>query len=777
VRAADPTTTCRIAAIEEPGVLRAYKSDVRWRIHQGDADSYRAAARSINLSNADAVNVQHEFGLYGVWKPQLDKNGEPDGEYTYDDHLSVFLQELKKPVVTTLHTVLPKPNAAIRKTIRSISDLSDELIVMAETAVTLLHTDYGIIAPPRVIPHGTPTIVPHGRATFKAKMGVKGRSLISTFGLVDPRKGLEFMIEAMPKIVAEHPDALYLIAGRSHPDLLRDQGEDYRNSLVALTKSLGVSENVAFIDQYMTQHDIIELLLATDVYVTPYLDPNQITSGTLSYALGAGKAIVSTKYLHAIEALDEGRGTLVDFKDSEQLSHAVNSILGNPELKQSMEQSTFAYAREATWPRVGEAFLSIATEMVADYKARTLSQKGGERKRSSDLGRRVANNPIISVLEVTPSRPGMEVMSVTNAAAAQVGDEVVLLLRVSERPMAGVDPPEDALTLDLTVSDPRVQSLGEGYLSDDVVSFAYFDMSSSPSRVVDVYLPRALTGLDLSDPRRIRFHHPTGGFSAATDDFNDFLTQMSHLRVARSRDGVHFEIDEKPSVLPVNHFDEYGCEDPRATFIDGAWQITYVSVGRIGITTSRLTTTDFTSFEHKGVMFLPDHKDVALFPEKIGGRYAALTRPMPQSFGRTVGMWIAFSDDLISWGDHRPVARPRPGLWDELRIGAGCVPIRVAGGWLEIYHGVNRDSQYALGGMLLDADDPSTVLARSSEPILVPTDTYETTGNLKNNVFSCGHVGIDAGTDAIRVYYGAAGSAIAAADFHIDDILDQLHPC
>ena len=287
MRAADPSTTCRIAAIEEPGVLRAYKSDVRWRIHQGDPDSYRAAARSINLSNADAVNVQHEFGLYGVWRAQVDKNGAPI-DSAYEDYLSVFLQELRKPVVTTLHTVLPKPNASLRKTIRSISELSDELIVMAETAVTLLKSDYGIMVPPRVIPHGTPTIVPHGRATFKAKMGVKGRSLISTFGLVDPRKGLEFMIEAMPEIVAQHPDALYLIAGRSHPDLLRDQGEDYRNSLVALTKSLGINDHVAFIDQYMTQHDIIELLLATDVYVTPYLDPNQITSGTLSYALGAG---------------------------------------------------------------------------------------------------------------------------------------------------------------------------------------------------------------------------------------------------------------------------------------------------------------------------------------------------------------------------------------------------------------------------------------------------------------------------------------------------------
>jgi predicted GH43/DUF377 family glycosyl hydrolase/glycosyltransferase involved in cell wall biosynthesis len=776
VRAADPATTCRIAAIEEPGVLRAYKSDVRWRIHQGDADSYRAAARSINLSNADVVNVQHEFGLYGVWHPQLDAKGDVVG-HVYEDNLAVFLQEMRKPVITTLHTVLPKPNASIRKSIRAISELSDELIVMAETAVTLLKEDYGIKVPPRVIPHGTPAINPHGRATFKAKMGVKGRNLISTFGLVDPRKGLEFMIEAMPEIVAQHPDALYLIAGRSHPDLLRDQGEDYRNSLIALTKSLDMSAHVAFIDQYMTQHEIIELLLATDVYVTPYLDPNQITSGTLSYALGAGKAIVSTKYLHAVEALDEGRGELVDFRDSEQLAHAINAILGDPLVKQRMEQATYAYAREATWPRVGLSFLAIAAEVVSDYKSRTSKLKGGERPRSSDLGRRVAANPLLRASDVVPSRPEMEVVSVTNAAVARVGDEVVLLLRVNERPKTGIEPPENALTLDLTVSDPRVQQLGEGYQSEDLVSFAYLDPASSPRRIVDIYLPRSLTGLDLSDPRRIRFHHPTGGFSAATDDFNDFLTQMSHLRVARSRDGVQFTVDEKPSVLPENHFDEYGCQDPRATFIDGQWHITYVSVGRIGITTSRLTTTDFTSFERKGVMFLPDHKDVALFPEKIGGRYASLTRPMPQSFGRTVGMWIAFSDDLSSWGDHRPVARPRPGLWDEVRIGAGCVPMRVADGWLEIYHGVNRDAQYSLGAMLLDADDPSKVIARSSEPILAPTDVYETTGLVKNNVFSCGHVALDVDANSIRVYYGAAGSVTAAADFIVDDILDQLHPC
>ena len=247
VRAADPSTTCRIAAIDEPGVLRAYKSDVRWRIRQGDVESYQAAARSINLSNADAVSVEHEFGLYGVWHNPVAVDGQT-GEGIYEDHLSPLLQELRRPVATTLHTVLPKPSASMRKAIRSISELSDELIVMAETAVGLLVSDYGISRPPRVIPHGVPTIEPHGRASFKAKMGLKGRQIISTFGLVDPRKGLEFMIAAMPEVVARHPDALYLIAGQTHPDLLRAQGEGYRNSLIALIRKLGMDDHVAFID-------------------------------------------------------------------------------------------------------------------------------------------------------------------------------------------------------------------------------------------------------------------------------------------------------------------------------------------------------------------------------------------------------------------------------------------------------------------------------------------------------------------------------------------------
>src|ERR1039458_9665682 len=271
VRIADPTAICRVAAIDEPAVLRQYASEVRWRIRQGDAESYRAAARAINGSNADVVNVQHEFGLYGRGSEPVYANGRWS-DSLYEDHSLLFLKELRKPVVTTMHTVLPRPSPpllskrelrkpvvttmhavlprpspSIRATVRGISDLSDEIVVMASTAVGLLANDYGLARPPRVIPHGMPVIDPHGRHSFKRKLGVEGRTIISTFGLVDPRKGLQYMIQAMPAVVARYPDALYLIAGQTHPDLLRIHGEAYRNSLVAESRALGMEHHVAFI--------------------------------------------------------------------------------------------------------------------------------------------------------------------------------------------------------------------------------------------------------------------------------------------------------------------------------------------------------------------------------------------------------------------------------------------------------------------------------------------------------------------------------------------------
>ncbi len=354
VKSADPSVRCLVAAIDEASSARAYGPDVRWRIRQGDAETYRAAAIGINASNVDVVNIQHEFGLYGVWS---------DGDY--EDHLVPFLEAIQKPVVTTLHTILPNPPDWMRRSVHAIRERSDEVVVMVETAARLLETSYGIHERPVVIPHGMPAVEPRGRTQFKKKLGVEGRTLVSTFGLVDPRKGLEYMIEAMPAIVAKHPETLYLIVGQTHPELLKKAGEEYRNSLTALVGRLGLTQHVAFVNQYMTQREIVEYLLASDVYVTPYLDPNQITSGTLAYALGAGKAIVSTPYLHAVEALDAGRGIVVPFRDSARLAEAVGRLLDDPEYKRGLETRSYAYGKEMAWPAVGGRVLELVRDLVA----------------------------------------------------------------------------------------------------------------------------------------------------------------------------------------------------------------------------------------------------------------------------------------------------------------------------------------------------------------------------------------------------------------------------
>jgi glycosyltransferase involved in cell wall biosynthesis len=357
VKAADPTVRCSVVAIDEPNSARAYGPEVKSRIRQREPESYRSAAAMLNESNVDVVNLQHEFGLYGVWK---------DG--VYDDHLRPFLQELTKPLMVTLHSVPPSPSPSMRDAIRLISSRSDEVIVMAHTAARLLVSDYGITKVPIVIPHGMPAIEPTGRHRLKTNLGVEGRAIISTFGLVDPRKGLEFVIGAMPAIVDRHPNALYLVVGQTHPELLKQQGEAYRNTLERLAEELGMSDHIGFVNEYLTQRDIVGYLLATDVYVTPYLDPNQITSGTLAYALGAGKAIVSTPYLHAIEALADDRGIIVPFRDAPAIADAVVRILGDADLKQRLERRAYAYGRETAWPAVGRRVLALTQHVLEPHR-------------------------------------------------------------------------------------------------------------------------------------------------------------------------------------------------------------------------------------------------------------------------------------------------------------------------------------------------------------------------------------------------------------------------
>ena len=767
IRQADPSTRARIAAIDERNSVRAYGSEVRWRIRQGSPMPYRAAARAINRSNADVVCVQHEFGLYGLWK-----GGGWVGDHwiegTYEDHLTPFLDELEKPSLVTLHTVLPEPSPAVREAVRSIADSAHGLTVMAETAVDILREVYGIAERPTVIPHGMPHIEPIGRRRLKAKLGLDHRQIVSTFGLVGPGKGLEYVIEAMPAVVARHPDALYLIAGQTHPELLKQRGEEYRNRLTALVEELGLTDNVVFVNQYLEQKDIIDYLLATDVYVTPYLDPNQITSGTLSYALGAGKAVVSTPYLHAKEALADDRGLLVDFQAADQIADAVNTILDDPKLKARLEKNAYRYANEATWPKTGARFLDVMRELVAEHPP---VQKERRREKPLTVAHRLRDNPLIRPADVEP-QPGFEVISTINPGVATVGDESVLLVRVTERPLP--EPGADARMVDLSGPDPRLVPLPSGLQPGQLIGMAFFDHQQEPPQIVIGYVPRDLPGLDLSDPRTIRYRNTAGGFTQGQAEFTDYLAHISHLRVARSSDGIHFTIDREPTIVSATPLEEYGVEDPRITRIGDVFHITYVGVSRLGITTARLTTTDFRSFERHGTMLEPDQKDVVLFPEQVGGRYLALTRPMPGSFGRVLGLWLTESDDLVHWGNPRPIAQPRSGTWDEMRIGASLVPIRVDGGWLEIYHGADRDNRYGVGAILLDAGDPTKVLARTDRPLLTPEAEYELDGFLHDVVFPSGHVAL--GNGDIRVYYGAADTSVCAADMAIDDVLSALDP-
>jgi predicted GH43/DUF377 family glycosyl hydrolase len=400
------------------------------------------------------------------------------------------------------------------------------------------------------------------------------------------------------------------------------------------------------------------------------------------------------------------------------------------------------------------------------------------RKRAKEAPIQIAHrskaNPLISPDDLEPSQTGFEVIGTINPGVAKVGDETVLLVRVVERPRRDVALDDDAQMIDLSGPLPRLAPLPSGLQPDQLVGMAYVDYDREPPEVVIGYVPRDLPGLDLSDPRTIRYRNTAGGFTPGQDEFTDYLSHISHLRVARSADGETFSFDPPVRITPLEPTEAYGVEDPRITQIDGLYHITYVAVSRLGITTARLTTQDFRTFERHGTIMHPDQKDVVLFPEKVNGRYLAFTRPMPGSFGRVLGLWIAESDDLYHWGGHRLVAEPRHRMWDEMRIGASLVPIPTGEGWLEIYHGADRMNRYGMGAMLLDQGDPTKVLARSTRPLMIAEEQYEHDGFLHDVVFPSGHV--ELGEGRIRVFYGAADTTTCAADMSIDDVLASLTP-
>lgn len=363
VAAAAPDAECFVAAINDRPEGYAYPPPVRFEFQGKDLDSYRRAADFLNFNNADVLCVQHEFGIYGG----------PAGS-----HLLALLKELRMPVLTTLHTILREPNPAQRLVMDELARRSDRLIVMARKGAEILRETYGIPEEKvDIIPHGIPDMPFVDSSHYKEQFGVEGRPVLLTFGLLGPGKGIEHVIEALPEIVRRHPATVYLVLGATHPHLLAREGERYRLTLERLAEDRGVKENVIFYNRFVSLDDLKEFIGATDVYLTPYLNEAQVTSGTLAYVFGAGKAVVSTPYWHARELLDDGRGVLVPFRDPAAIAEGVCGLLDDPARMETIRRDAYAMGREMIWPAVATRFLESFQHARADRKARPRAAFGG----------------------------------------------------------------------------------------------------------------------------------------------------------------------------------------------------------------------------------------------------------------------------------------------------------------------------------------------------------------------------------------------------------------
>src|SRR3989338_3903893 len=304
----NPTLKSKILAINDNGSsMYNYGSKVKMQINESYIEKYMGAARRINEDERiKLVSIQHEFGIFG-------------GDY--GEYIIPFLETLRKPVVVAFHSILPEPEPDRLRVVREIAKRSSAIVVMAQSAVDILKNVYGISEKKiTVIHHGVPVCHPFRKKRIKKKLGLENHFIVSTFGLINRGKGIGYTIKAMPKVIKKHPNALFLIIGETHPQVRKHEGESYRNELITLVKELKLQEHVKFYNKYLTLQEIVWYLEATDIYVNAALDRNQITSGTLAYAIGAGKAIISTPSLYGNEMTKDEKGILVDFKDSNMIS-------------------------------------------------------------------------------------------------------------------------------------------------------------------------------------------------------------------------------------------------------------------------------------------------------------------------------------------------------------------------------------------------------------------------------------------------------------------------
>jgi len=345
--------TPEIAAIDisdDEAETLEYGSEVVMRISNCRAGAYRELAECLNRSDYDVVCAQHEFGIF-------------PGEWGHG--LTELYLACQKPIVTTLHTVIPRCVDLPRRIIHTIATRSAATIVMAEIAVAILREHYGVAHDRvRVIPHGVPPFKQTGRKAAKQKLGLADRMLISSFGLLSRGKGVEYMIAAMPDVVRQHPDALYLVLGQTHPVVRKHEGESYRAELQGLVSGMGLEDHVRFVDRFLSDEELSIFLEATDVYVAPYVGADQITSGALARAVFFGKAIVSTPFLYATELLANSRGRLVPFRDSAALGSEVAAVLRDRAMREAMEASMLDYARRMSWASVAREYAQVFAEVA-----------------------------------------------------------------------------------------------------------------------------------------------------------------------------------------------------------------------------------------------------------------------------------------------------------------------------------------------------------------------------------------------------------------------------